>query len=642
MCFKTLPVEFDAAGNAQLRGGIPDPYSVSTARPEVHMTEAERTAQIETLVARNGHIKDLNMDPVTRIAGAMAMHVTADLQEGRYVQAHSQAPLFRGYEVILMGRDPRDATYIASRACGVCGGVHSHCAAYATEMALGVAPPPMGTVVRNMGEAAEMGYDNPLHLYLLAGPDYSEPVVKATNPELWPKAEQWRCPGEKHHGFRTMADIMTALTPLTGELYREGIEFTRLAREMFVLFHGKYPHPQTIVPGGVTSTVTLQTLNEYHSRLGQIFDYAQKMVAIWDDIPEFFYEADERYKEVGALPANFIDTGFWDHHEAYDATYENCNAWGERRYSTPGVMIDGEIVTTRLSDVNIGFEEFVEHSYYEEWTDGNGGANGSGMRYATDPLGNPLSPYHPWNKTTLPKPQEKSWKDKYSYSTAPRWDREVVEAGAYARLFLTAKAQKLPASDFIEATGHSLRLRVPKGRSPETVVEWRVPEVWNAFERNRGRAYHYLFSQLVGLANLLEGYKLMKQGETKVAALNSKELDRAVQNAEGRGVGFWGAGRGFLTHHAVIEEGRLTNYQICTPSTINASPRDPFDQPGPYEQAVMNTPILERMSHPGEFTSVDMLRAVRSFDPCMPCTTHVSTGQGTVVREVNTCSCGAD
>src|SRR3712207_6998779 len=109
MCFKTLPVEFDEAGNARLRGGIPDPYSVTTARPEVRMTEAERTAQIEKLVARNGHIKDLSMDPVTRIAGAMAMHVTADLQEGRYLQAHSQAPLFRGYEVILMGRDPRDA-----------------------------------------------------------------------------------------------------------------------------------------------------------------------------------------------------------------------------------------------------------------------------------------------------------------------------------------------------------------------------------------------------------------------------------------------------------------------------------------------------------------------------------------------------
>jgi hydrogenase large subunit len=108
------------------------------------------------------------------------------------------------------------------------------------------------------------------------------------------------------------------------------------------------------------------------------------------------------------------------------------------------------------------------------------------------------------------------------------------------------------------------------------------------------------------------------------------------------GVGFWGAGRGWLTHYVTLDKGVIDNYQIITPSTINASPRDPWDQPGPYEQAVMNTPILEDLSDPSRFTSVDMLRAIRSFDPCMPCTTHVHTGRGTIVREVNTCACGAD
>src|ERR671934_536472 len=188
MCFKTLPIEFDEAGKARLKDGVPDPYSVDYARPEVAMTDAEREAQIQRLMARNGHIKQQNMDPVTRVAGALALHVTADLEEGRYLDARSQATLFRGYEVIAMGRDPRDAVFITSRACGVCGGVHSHASVYAIEMAMGLRPPPMGIVVRNMGEAAEMGYDNPLHLYLLAGPDYSETVVKAVNPELWSKA----------------------------------------------------------------------------------------------------------------------------------------------------------------------------------------------------------------------------------------------------------------------------------------------------------------------------------------------------------------------------------------------------------------------------------------------------------------------
>jgi len=633
MCFKTLPVEFDERGTATLRGGIPNPYDVTVAMPDVGMSETERQERIERLVARNGHIKDLNMDPVTRIAGALAVHVTADLDKGAYLDSHSQATLFRGYEVILMGRDPRDAIFVSSRACGVCGGVHAHCAAYAIEQAMGIAPPPLGTVVRNMTEAAEMGYDNPLHLYLLAGPDYSESVIRSSNPELWPKAESWSCPNTHIHGFKTMAELMTALNPLTGTLYREGLEFTRLSREMVVILTGKYPHPQNVVPGGVSTTLTLQTLNEYHSKLGKIFDYAQRMMAVWDDIPAFFYEADDRYQMVGYRPTNHIDPGYWDDPYAYDAKYENCNSWGEKRWSTPGVVLDGELVTTRLTDINIGLEEFVEHSYYDE---------SKTSRYATDPLGNPISPYHPWNKRTLPKPGARDWKEKYTWATAPRWDRRVVEAGCYSRLLMTAKAQKIPASDFISATGSSMRFLVPKGESGEREVEWHVPDRWNAFERNRGRAYHYLFSQLVGLESLFEAYKLFQQGERRVAALNPEELEKAIPKDERVAVGWWGAGRGWLTHHLVMDKGKITNYQIVTPSTINASPRDPWGQPGPYEEAVMNTPIIEDVADPAGFTSIDMLRGIRSFDPCMPCTTHAYTGTGEVVREVNTCSCGGD
>ena len=633
MCFKNLPVEFDEGGVATLRGGIPDPYSVKVSRPDVAVTDADREAQIRDLMARQGHIKDVNMDPVTRVAGALALHITADLGMGRYLDAHSQATLFRGYEVILMGRDPRDAIFVSSRACGVCGGVHAHAAAYAIEMAMGLTPPPMGTVVRNLGEAAEMGLDNPLHLYLLAGPDYSESVIKATNPELWPKAERWMCAGSEFHGFRTMADLMTALNPLTGALYREGLNFTRLMREQFVILHGKYPHPQTIVPGGVSSTITLQSLNEFHSRLGRAFDYGKRMVAVWDDITAFFYEQDDRYRDVGTRPNSHIDPGFWDDPFAYDATYENINEWGNRRYSSPGVVIDGELVTTRLTDINIGWEEFVDRSYYDD---------SHTTRYESDPLGNPLSPYHPWNKRTLPRPGPQSWKERYTWATAPRWDRRVVEAGAYTRLMMTAMAQQHPVNDFFEATGHSLRMHIPKAETPAMDREWHVPERWNAFERNRARAYHFVFSQLVSFNELLRAYELQRSGETRVAAVSPEELDKHIPQDERIGAGFWGAGRGWLTHHLVMDKGKIVNYQICTPSTINASPRDAFDQPGPYEEAVMNTPILERIDDPSQFTSVDMLRAIRSFDPCMPCTTHVHTPKGTVIREVNTCACGTD
>ena len=113
------------------------------------------------------------------------------------------------------------------------------------------------------------------------------------------------------------------------------------------------------------------------------------------------------------------------------------------------------------------------------------------------------------------------------------------------------------------------------------------------------------------------------------------------QKGQQLGVGFWGAGRGYVSHHMMIENGKTTNYQIITPSTINASPRDPWGTPGMYETAVLNTPILEN-SDRGSFQGIDIQRAIRSFDPCMPCTTHVHTDEGVITREVNTCACGAE
>ncbi len=392
MCFKNLPIEFDEQGRAHLKEGATDPYTYTSTR-----AVEDRQQRIEELLARNGHIKEVSIDPVTRVAGALAFHSVVDLENRTVHDAHSMATLFRGYEVILKGRDPRDAIYISSRACGVCGGVHSNCAAEAIEMAFGVQPPPMGIVVRNLGQAAEFLYDHPLHLFLLAGPDYSEAIIRSTNPEIWGKAEQAAAPNAAVHGFRTMADLMTALNPLSGPLYLEALEITRRAREMCSLVWGKYPHPQTIVPGGISTTISTQTFNEYQIRLFTLLDHAKRMVTIWDDISEFLYQANPGFHRVGVRPRHLIDLGIWEHHEAYDARYEHAADWGERRWATPGVMIDGELRTTSLHSINLGLEEFVEHSYYEGWAGGT-------PPYRTDPLGSPLSPHHPWNKQTLPRP----------------------------------------------------------------------------------------------------------------------------------------------------------------------------------------------------------------------------------------------
>lgn len=303
MCFENLPIEFDANVNATLKPGVRNPYEYQVTTPE------ERERKLTDIARKNGQLADVDFDPVTRVAGALAFHSSVDLKAGKILTTNSVATLFRGYEVILRGRDPRDAAFISSRACGVCGGVHSTCSALSIEMALGIKPPPLGIVIRNMLLSCEYLYDNPLHLFVLSGPDYSESLVKQTNPEIWEKAVSAPAKHKALHGYATVGAILTDLNPLTGKLYLEALQMTRVAREAYVHLGGKYPHPETIVPGGVTTTINTSTLNEFYAKIQQFFDYAKKCIGVWDEVFDFFYECDPKFQDCGRRPATMIDNG---------------------------------------------------------------------------------------------------------------------------------------------------------------------------------------------------------------------------------------------------------------------------------------------------------------------------------------------
>ncbi len=639
MCFKNLPIEFDAQGNATLKDNVANPYAYTeTPLPTPIEDDPER---MRDLVERNGGVRRVDFDPVTRVAGALAFHTVVDLDSREVLETASMATLFRGYEVILKGRDPRDAIFISSRACGVCGGVHATCSALACEMAFGISPPPMGVVARNLLLSIEYLYDNPIHLGLLAGPDFSEPAVRETNPEIWERATHTRTQGRDEHGYEFMSDLMTDLTPLTGKVYLECLHYTRIAREAYVLIGGKYPHPQTVVPGGVSTTIDVSDLNEIMVRVVKFFDYGRKIVAIWNDICDFFYEVNPKYRDVGTRPKNMIEPGQWDDPYAFDGTFENADTWGRERWAPPGVIVEGELVTTSLQMLNAGVEEFVEHSFYEEWTGGNSNGDSNGYyKFPEDPSGNPLSPYHPWNKETIPKPGGTNWKDKYSWSTAPRWDRLAMETGAYSRIWALAQAgtKDWRGSRFIAPTGNSVKVDLPKAELPNKPIEWFIPDTWGAFERNRARAYCILYTAGIAYDNLMLAYDLLRKGGPDARMSTPYKVPKDFRI----GVGLWGAGRGYLTHHMTMDQGVIENYQILTPSTWMASPKDPFGNPGPYEEAVMATPLLENYEKPEDFKGIDVLRAIRSFDPCMPCTTHIHTDDRTISREIVTCACGAE
>jgi hydrogenase large subunit len=393
--------------------------------------------------------------------------------------------------------------------------------------------------------------------------------------------------------------------------------------------YGKFPHPSTLVPGGVSTTISTTSFNEYYTQLGKIIDWCKVMPRIWDDLIDFFLEANPDYELVGARPSSMINTGIWDDSEVYDATYANVNQWGNARFAKPGVVVDGTLRTTNLTDVNMGIEEFIEHSFYEDWT------KLGPQKFNTDPLGNPLSPYHAWNKTTIPKPAATSFKDKYTWDTAPRWDRQTMETGAYSRMWVTALAANTKDNPFFEATGDGLKIVLPRYALPETELFWPIPRTLNALERNRARSYACAFTAAIGMNCLLKAFEYWRRGETKVHTPYRIPKDHRVS------AGFWEASRGFLTHHLEMDKGRLINYQINTPSTWNAAPTDPFGSMGPYEQAVVDTPILESVPD-DQVKGIDILRSIRSFDPCMPCTTHMDTGRGVITREVNSCGCTLD
>ncbi|WP_396611346.1 nickel-dependent hydrogenase large subunit [Haloferax sp. S1W] len=636
--YQNLPIDFDDEGKPFLTDAAEftiDPTErrslddiVPNGTGELTDEDAAEAELEREPDQRESELYDINIDPVTRVAGALAFHAKVDLANRQVLEGHSQATLFRGYEIILEGRDPRDAIDLSSRACGVCGAVHSIVSSMALEMAFPVEPPPLGVWARNMGQAAAFLYDHALHLFLLAGPDYSAAMLKKTNPDLYEEAKNTSAPHEDIHGYETVGDIMDALNPLEGELYLEALQQTRDARQMASLMLGKYPHPSTIAPGGVTTTLSRTSFQQFYTRLDDFFEYAKRVPFIWDDVLDFMLEAQEGFEHVGERPMTMIGTGIWDDPEVYNARYEDADEWGVARLSTPGVIVDGELVTTNLTEVDMGIEEFVDHSFYEDWTEGD-------QRFDETPTGGPLSPYHMWNKETTPKPEGKSWREKYTWGTAPRWDRTPMETGPHSRHWLTALAEEVE-NPFIEPTGDGLNLHVPEASTPEKTLRWDIPDRLNAAERLRAKAYHLAYCALVCYTGFIESLELLKSGKTDVHTPFSLPK-KGVQ----RGVGFWEAGRGYLTHHIVIEDGVIDNYQILTPSTWMASPTDPFGNPGPYEEAARNTPLLEDFTDQSDFSGIDILRSIRSFDPCMPCTVHLHTDDraDVITEDVTACGC---
>ena len=241
-------------------------------------------------------VVEMSWDPITRIVGSLGIYATVDFKNREVKECHSTSSIFRGYSLFMQGKDPRDAHFITSRICGICGDNHATCSVYNQNMAYGVVPPHLGEWIINLGEAAEYMFDHNIFQENLVGVDYCERMVKETNPGVLEQANNTEAPHAADHGYRTIGDIMRALNPLEGEFYREALHVSRYTREMFCLMEGRHVHPSTLYPGGVGTVPTIQLMTDYLTRLMRYVEFMKRVVPLHDDLFDFFYEAHARLR----------------------------------------------------------------------------------------------------------------------------------------------------------------------------------------------------------------------------------------------------------------------------------------------------------------------------------------------------------
>jgi hydrogenase large subunit len=299
--------------------------------------------------------------------------------------------------------------------------------------------------------------------------------------------------------------------------------------------------------------------------------------------------------------------------------------WGRAMGVTPGVVVDGKLVTNSLVDINLGIRILLGHSFYDDWED-------QPMFVTKDPLGNPVDRRHPWNQHTNPTPQKRDFDGNYSWVMSPRWYHEDepgdnkylamdTGGGPLARLWSTALAGLVDIG-FVKATGNSVQINLPRtALVPERSFEWKIPtQGSNTIERDRARTYFQAYAAACALYFIEKALAEVRAGHTKTWESFSVP-DDAI------GVGFTEAVRGVLSHHMVIRDGKIANYHPYPPTPWNASPRDSYGTPGPYEDAVQGQPIFEENDRE-HFKGIDIMRTVRSFDPCLPCGVHMYLGNG--------------
>src|SRR5262249_52762970 len=210
------------------------------------------------------------------------------------------------------------------------------------------------------------------------------------------------------------------------------------------LWEGRHVHPPTLSPGGVGTVPTVQLFTDSLVRLARYAEFMKKCLPLHEDLFNFFYEALPGYEDVGRRRVLLGCWGSFNDPAACDFSYERMSEWGKQMFVTPGIVVDDELVTTDLVEINLGLRILLGSSFYDDWQNCEAFVK-------SDPLGNPIDQRHPWNQTTTPRPQKRDYNGKYTWVMSPRWfDKRTgthlaldTGGGPLARLWVTALADRV-------------------------------------------------------------------------------------------------------------------------------------------------------------------------------------------------------
>lgn len=515
---------------------------------------------------------EIKIDPVTRIEGHLGITVNV---EGEVVtDAKCHANTFRGFEKIVVGRDPRDAPTLLQRICGVCHNDHRLASLRAIEDAAGVQIPLMATLVRDAIAAVGFLYSHAAHLYVLAGVDFSN-------------AE--RGTGLDRFDF------------LTGGGYQEAIYYQRKLHEALCVLGAKAPHHMTTVPGGVSYELNVNQVTQVATIAKEVSDWVGQTknipavienvsagkvdpsmgMALHDLVSLLLKAAESGAADWGVSHGRFLAMGVFD--------------LPDGSQFLPAGYYDGSSVKP-FDEKKV--TEQVKHSWY---TDASGGM------YVGD----------------APSLEPQYGKEgAYTWAKAPTYDGKAVETGPLARLV----AAQLDPFDLRKALGgdpnKSSVLNRLIARAQEIVV---IRDATVAWLLGYDTAASLLglndmpasYQQLIGkgLPDGKGALQLIKEGATK-------SYTDYKNPSSGFGVGLWEAPRGALAHWVNIEGGKIQRYQVIAPTTWNVRPRDDNGELGPIEKALIGVP------EPDTSDPINTVRTIRSYDVCLACTVHAMTPEG--------------